>query len=132
MNQISFEIENKIIGTNHPVYFIADIAANHDGDLEKAKELIYLAAEAGADAAKFQHFQANTIVSDLGFQNLSSISTHQSSWKKSVFDVYEDASVDLEWTNVLKETCKDANITFFTTYNSQIPRPSPHHFLFLC
>jgi sialic acid synthase SpsE len=115
MNQISFEIENKIIGTNHPVYFIADIAANHDGDLEKAKELIYLAAEAGADAAKFQHFQANTIVSDLGFQNLSSISTHQSSWKKSVFDVYEDASVDLEWTNVLKETCKDANITFFTT-----------------
>ena len=39
-------------------YFIADIAANHDGDLERAKNLCLLAKEAGADAAKFQHFKA--------------------------------------------------------------------------
>ena len=52
-----FKIESKKIGTNNPVYFIADIAANHDGDLNRAKDLIYLAAEAGADAAKFQHFK---------------------------------------------------------------------------
>jgi len=44
------------IGDAHPVYFIADIAANHDGDIERAKELIYLAAEAGADAASFNIF----------------------------------------------------------------------------
>ena len=36
-------------------YFIADIAANHDGDLSRAKDLIFLAKEAGADVA-FQHF----------------------------------------------------------------------------
>lgn len=45
------------IGLNHPTYFIADIAANHDGDLERAKQLIKLAKEAGADAAKFQNFE---------------------------------------------------------------------------
>ena len=39
-------------------YFIADIAANHDGDLVKAKELIHMSAENGADAAKFQNFKA--------------------------------------------------------------------------
>ena len=60
----TIKIDNKLISNKHPVYFVADIAANHDGDLERAKELIYLCAEAGADAAKFQHFQANTIVSD--------------------------------------------------------------------
>ena len=40
------------IGNDNPVYFIADIAANHDGDLERAKDLIYLCAAAGAHAAK--------------------------------------------------------------------------------
>ena len=58
------------IGPAHPTYFIADIAANHDGDLARAKDLIYLCAEAGASAAKFQHFTAATIVSDRGFREL--------------------------------------------------------------
>ena len=55
------------LDTNKGTYFIADIAANHDGSLERAKELIYLAAEAGANAAKFQNFKAETIVSEKGF-----------------------------------------------------------------
>jgi N-acetylneuraminate synthase len=52
--------KNKI-HKNGKVYFIADIAANHDGKLSRAKKLIRLAAEAGADAVKFQHFKAKTI-----------------------------------------------------------------------
>ena len=58
------QIENKTIGLDYPTYFVADVAANHDGDLERAKDLIYLCADAGADAAKFQNFLAKTIVSD--------------------------------------------------------------------
>ena len=103
------------IGPGHKTYFIADIAANHDGDLSRAKDLIYLAAEAGADAAKFQHFQAATIVSDKGFQDLGSNQSHQSSWKKSVSKVYEEASVSLNWTEQLRATCEDVGIPFFTT-----------------
>lgn len=110
-----FEIEHKKIGTESPVYFIADIAANHDGDLERAKDLIYLAAEAGADAAKFQHFQAETIVSDHGFRALGGQQSHQATWKRSVVEVYRDASVHLGWSDILKETCKKAGITFFTS-----------------
>lgn len=103
------------IGPGHNTYFIADIAANHDGDLSRAKDLIYLAAEAGADAAKFQHFQAKTIVSDKGFRDMGAKQSHQSQWKKSVSEVYADASVSLSWTEELKNTCKDADIPFFTT-----------------
>lgn len=109
------EIENKKVGRDYPVYFIADIAANHDGDVERAKDLIYLAAEAGADAAKFQHFKAETIVSDHGFKTLGGQQSHQASWSKSVFEVYQDASVSLGWSDVLKETCEKAGITFFTS-----------------
>ena len=78
------EIQGKKIGNQYPTYFIADIAANHDGDLERAKELIYMAAEAGADAAKFQHFNANTIVSDFGFKTMGGQQSHQASWKSEV------------------------------------------------
>jgi N-acetylneuraminate synthase len=108
-------IQGKKIGSDYPTYFIADIAANHDGDLERAKDLIYLAAEAGADAAKFQHFKAETIVSDLGFRAMGGQQSHQANWKKSVFEVYKDASVSLDWTSTLKETCDKAGIPFFTT-----------------
>ncbi len=108
------EIENRRIGLPYPTYFIADVAANHDGNLEKAKELIYLAKEAGADAAKFQHFRAEKIVSQYGFDSLQGQMSHQAKWKKSVFEVYQDASVPWEWTEELKNTCEKAGIHFFT------------------
>ena len=110
-----FKIKQKEIGLNKPTYFIADIAANHDGDLNRAKKLILLAAESGADAAKFQHFDAKTIVSDYGFKDLASSKSHQKNWKKSVFDVYQDASINLGWTKILKDTCDEAGIAFFTS-----------------
>ena len=115
MNNNSFKIGNSEINANSKTYFIADIAANHDGDLEKAKDLIYMAKEAGADAAKFQHFKAKTIVSDYGFKNLGSKASHQKNWDKSIYEVYEDAEVPLDWTKELYETCQKANIDFFTS-----------------
>ena len=117
MNKVQsiLQIQDQKIGSDYPTYFIADIAANHDGDLERAKELIYLAKEAGADAAKFQHFRAESIVSDQGFRSLADQLTHQASWKKSVFEVYKAAAVDLGWSATLKETCDKAGITFFTS-----------------
>ncbi len=115
MNNNTFKIGNSKISANSKTYFIADIAANHDGDLEKAKDLIYMAKEAGADAAKFQHFKAKTIVSDYGFKNLGTKASHQKNWDKSIYDVYKDAEVPLDWTEALYETCQKANIDFFTS-----------------
>jgi N-acetylneuraminate synthase len=108
-------IAGRRVGAGQPTYFIADIAANHDGDLARAKDLIGLAARAGADAAKFQHFKADTIVSDRGFKALGGAQSHQAGWKKSVFEVYRDASVPLPWTRTLKQACDEAGIAFFTS-----------------
>lgn len=115
MSSSKILINDKLVTNEGPTYFIADIAANHDGDLTRAKELIYLAAEAGADAAKFQHFEASSIVNDKAFKNMGTQLSHQESWKKTVYEVYEDATVDLNWTKELKETCDKAGIPFFTT-----------------
>jgi N-acetylneuraminate synthase len=102
------------VGGDNPTYFIADIAANHDGDLGRAKELIHLCAEAGAQAAKFQNFLAETIVSDLGFKTLGGQKSHQASWGKSVFEVYRQAALPVEWTEELKSACDAAKIDYFT------------------
>jgi N-acetylneuraminate synthase len=111
---MEIRIGSHYIGLGHPTYFIADIAANHDGDLERAKMLIRLAKEAGADAAKFQNFRAPHIVSDYGFTHMDEQVSHQAAWKKSVFQVYTEASIPFEWTPVLKETCDSAGIAFFS------------------
>ena len=110
----SFFIENKEIGETSKVYFIADIGASHDGDIERAKKLISLAKESGADAVKFQHFSAKTFVSDQGFSSLTN-SSHQSKWKKSVYEVYQDASIPLQWTRHLKDHSDNIGITFFSS-----------------
>ena len=70
---LSFKIGKNLISNKSKTYFIADIAANHDGNYKRALKLIKLAAKMGANAAKFQHFKAETIVSDLGFKNLKKI-----------------------------------------------------------
>lgn len=108
------KIDHLTIGLDYPTCFVADIAANHDGNLNRAIDLIFKAKEAGADVAKFQHFKADTIVSDRGFRDLGK-SDHQASWKQSVFEVYQKASVSLEWTNALVKACKEAGIVFMTS-----------------
>lgn len=113
MNEIT--IGSHTIGLEHPTYFIADIAANHDGDLERAKTLICLAKESGADAAKFQNFDAPKIVSDYGFSHMNAQVSHQASWNKSVVEVYRAASIPFEWTMTLMEECQEVGIDYFSS-----------------
>jgi sialic acid synthase SpsE len=113
---MEIQFANHTIGPKHPTYFIADIAANHDGDLERAKDLVRLAKEAGADAAKFQNFDAPKIVSDYGFKAMNGGQvSHQASWKKSVFEVYKGASIPFEWTLTLMEECQEVGIDYFSS-----------------
>lgn len=111
---LRINLRNKCIGPKDATYFIADISANHDGSLERAKRLIRLAAESGANAAKFQNFMAHKIVSKHGFSALKQLS-HQAKWKKSVYQVYEEAALPWEWTPELKAECDSVGIDYFST-----------------
>ncbi len=112
---MNIKIGSRIIGENEKPYFIADIAANHDGDINRAFMLIELAKEAGADCAKFQNFKAETIVSKNGFNSMSGKLSHQKSWSKSVYDVYSDASIPDDWSARLKEKCDEFEIEYMTS-----------------
>lgn len=109
------KIGKRNIGIEEPPYFIADIASNHDGDLGRALHLIELAKESGADAAKFQNFRASTIISKGGFDSLGMKLSHQTSWNKSVYEIYEECSIKQEWTARLKDKCDEVGIEYMTS-----------------
>jgi sialic acid synthase SpsE len=108
-------IGERRVGPGEPLYFIADVGANHDGELERAYRLIELAHEAGADAAKFQHFSAPAIVSQRGFDDLGAGLAHQARWEKPVVETYADASLPAEWTPLLAQRCREVGIDFMTS-----------------
>jgi N-acetylneuraminate synthase len=108
-------IGTRKIALDQPTYFIADIGANHDGQLERAKQLIRMARDAGADAAKFQHFKAEKIVSDRGFRALGGQLGHQAAWDRPVFEVYRAHELNRDWNETLAQTARESGIDFMTT-----------------
>ncbi len=58
------KIGDRPVGAGAPVYIIAEAGSNHDRDMDQARRLIDVAAEAGADAVKFQTFRADAIVAE--------------------------------------------------------------------
>ncbi|MFZ3151846.1 MAG: N-acetylneuraminate synthase family protein [Anaerolineaceae bacterium] len=111
---MELKIGKHLVGEGHPTYFVAEIAANHDGNLDRAIELIALAAKSGADAAKFQNFRGPKIVSNYGFSHMNAQVSHQAKWRKSVTQVYDEASVPFEWTQHLGEACDELGLDYFS------------------
>lgn len=112
---MQFNIGKYTISEEHPTFFIAEIGSNFDGDFSRAVELIHLAKECGADAVKFQHYTAGTLVNDEGFKAMGNKSSHQKEWKGSVYEVYEKASLNKDWTAALHTESEKAGLIFFTS-----------------
>jgi N-acetylneuraminate synthase len=96
------------------LYFIADIASNHDNDIQRAYKLIEQAKEAGANAVKFQYFRADTIISPKGFETIGK-QAHQKVWKKSIYDTYRDYELNIDWIPKLKDHADKYDIDFLCT-----------------
>jgi N-acetylneuraminate synthase len=109
----NIDIQGRMVGPDEPAYIIAEIGSNFDGDIERAKMLIDLAKNSGADAVKFQCFRADKIVSQEGFRNLKI--GFQSNWDKSVYEVYKDAEFPREWNNELFSYADKRGIHFLSS-----------------
>ena len=108
------KIGDRMIGKDHPTYFIAEIGGNFDGSIEKAKKLIDAAKESGADCAKFQTFTADTIVSEGGFSRMTLHGVH-GSWGRTVSEVFKDVEFPMEWHREIADYCKKVGIDFSTS-----------------
>lgn len=110
--QIAFG--NRIVGYGHPAYIIAEIGANFDHSISKAKELCHAAKEAGADCAKFQSFISEKIVSGKGFAKMQLKGVH-GSWGKPVEQVFKEAEFPREWHQEISDYCNSIGIHFSTS-----------------
>lgn len=103
-------IGKRTIGANHPTYFIAEIGANFDGDLETAKKYAWEAKQCGADCAKIQSFKAKRIVSREAFATMKLKGVH-GSWKRPVDEVFAEVEFPRKWHKEFFEYCWSIGIT---------------------
>lgn len=105
----SFEVGSKRIGEGHPVYVIAEAGSNHNGSFAAALRLIDVAAEAGADAVKFQNFRAATMYPrTAGESDYLKI-------PKSIFSVIEEMEMPDSWVPELAAYCRTKSVDFLST-----------------
>ncbi len=103
------KIGMRAVGEGQPAFIIADIGANFDGNLDKAKELALAVKQAGGDVVKIQSFQAKKIVSGKGFVSMKLKGVH-GSWKKPVDEVFKDAEFPREWHKAFFDYCRSIDI----------------------
>jgi len=108
------KIGNRLIGQGYPTYIIAEIGANFDKDINKAKRLIDAAKKCGADCAKFQTFSTPKIVSEGGFSMMKLEGVH-GSWGRTVSEVFRDAEFPRDWHQEISDYCKRVGIDFSTS-----------------
>jgi N,N'-diacetyllegionaminate synthase len=106
-----FRIAERPVGGGHPTYVVAEVGANHNRDRSVARELIEVAAEAGADAVKFQTYSGDRIYSRKtpNFEYLSELSD------KSPAELLEEISLPREWQGKLAEYAWKRGLHFFSS-----------------
>ncbi len=110
MNSV-VKIGDKTVGQGHPVFIIAEAGANHNRDLKMAYDLIDLAAEANADAVKFQTYSGKRLYSKYTpqFEYLKKLFT------KSTQDLLTSIEIPREWHPKLKERAESKGLMFLST-----------------
>lgn len=101
------KIGNKFIGIGHPFYIIAEAADNHLGDMDRAKEMIVKAKEAGADAIKFQHHLPDE-------EMLPDIPTSDN-FKEPLYEFLKKYALTLAQHKELKRYCNEIGIQYLCT-----------------
>ena len=111
--QNSIQIDNTYIGHGQRPYVVAELSGNHNGSLEKAKELITLAKSSGADAVKLQTYTPDTMTLNVD-KDIFKIKSGL--WKGySLYDLYKEAHTPWDWHPSLFEHAKEVGISIFSS-----------------
>lgn len=109
----SIAIAGRRVGSGHPPYVIAELSANHNGDIERAFAIMDAAKRAGADAIKLQTYTADTITIDHdgpGFRIEDGL------WRgRTLHELYREAQMPWEWHEPLFRRGRELGLAVFSS-----------------
>lgn len=110
----TFNIGNKKIGINEPCFIIAELSANHGGDINIAIETIKQAKKIGADAIKLQTFTPDSITLDCKREEF--FINHGTQWDgQYLYDLYKETHLPKSWHQELFKVAKEEGIICFSS-----------------
>jgi pseudaminic acid synthase len=108
-----FIINGRNIGGEHSPYIIAEMSANHNGDINNAYKIIEMAKQSGADAVKLQTYKPDTITIDM---RTPEFMIEGGLWDgQSLYELYESAYMPWDWHKPLFDYAKKLGITMFSS-----------------
>lgn len=111
--EIEISIAGRRIGRAHPPYVIAELSANHNGNLATALRIVEEAKKAGADAVKLQTYTPDTITLD---SDTEEFRIHGGLWDgRTLYELYREAHMPWEWHKPLFEHARQLGITLFSS-----------------
>ncbi|GEM80852.1 pseudaminic acid synthase [Vibrio superstes] len=106
-------IDGRKIGPDYAPYIIAELSANHNGDINRAYKIMEEAKKAGADAIKLQSYTHETITMDCDSEEFQ---IHGGLWDgQTLYELYKGAHMPWEWHELLFEKAKELDITIFSS-----------------
>jgi len=106
-------IAGRKIGEDYPPYIIAELSANHNGDIKRAYKILEEATKAGADAIKMQTYRPDTITID---SSNADFQIHGGLWDgKTLYQLYEWAHTPWDWHKPLFDYARKLGITIFSS-----------------
>ena len=113
MTKNSFFINSREISGDHSPYIIAEVSANHNGSISRAKETILAARNAGVDAVKIQTYTPDTMTIDVHNPDFL---IEDGLWKgRSLYDLYSEAYTPFEWHKELFDYARKIGVTLFSS-----------------
>ena len=113
MTEPKIVIAGREISRNHSPYIIAELSANHNGNLETAMRIITEAVKAGADAVKLQTYRPDTITLDCQSDEFK---IKGGLWDgRTLYELYEEAHMPWEWHKPLFDHARNVGIPIFSS-----------------